>query len=73
MKKNYKSGFAPLTIIMFRAWYKTHPVVSIDSVIPYIYTAFRTFFLKIFFCQDIGEIVFTPIVKYKQYTQQQND
>lgn len=72
MKKNYKSGFASLTIIMFRAGYKTHPVVSIDSAIPHIHTAFRTFFLKISFCQDVGEIVFAPIVKYKQYTHQQS-
>lgn len=65
MEKNYKSGFTPLTIILFRAGYKTHPVVPIDSRIPDIDTAFRTFSLKIFSYQDIGEIVFTPIVKYK--------
>jgi hypothetical protein len=73
MKKNDKSGFALLTIIMPRSGYKTHPVVSIDSGIPDIYAAFRAFFLKIFPYQDIGEVVFTPIVKFKQYQQQQSD
>ena len=73
MKKDYKPGFALLTIIMFRAWYKTHPVVSIDSTIPDIYMAIGAFFLKFFSCQNIGEIVFTPVIKNKQYAQQQND
>jgi len=49
-KNNHKFGSAPIATVIFRAWYKTHPPLSIDSFMLDI-SAFRTFFLRAFSCQ----------------------
>ena len=46
-KNNHKFGSAPIATVILRAWYKTHPPLSIDSFMLDT-SAFRTFFLKVF-------------------------
>lgn len=49
-KNNHKSGSASAATVILRAWYETHPPLSIDSFMLDI-SAFRTFFLRAFSCQ----------------------
>lgn len=49
-KNNHKFGSTPITTVILRSRYKTHPPFSIDSLMPDI-SAFRTIFWRVFSCQ----------------------